>query len=198
LDDGQDQIADDIANQDVARIEAGKTLYLRELLNEVMDHALSAHERRIFQARRLDGNRPTLKELSSELGVSSERVRQIEVCALEKVKEAAKTPREIKRSKEDLRKKLANFYVIRPRHHGGFDPWVDAIKERFPEATPKDRERAHELAKIYSSKVSDFNLNRVRKLLDKGLPLHAIAYQTGFPNEAVEGLTALANWRCGQ
>jgi RNA polymerase sigma-32 factor len=199
LDDGQDQIADDIANQDAARIEAGKTLYLRELLNEVMDRALSARERRVFQARRLDGNRLTLKELSSELGVSSERVRQIEVCAFEKVKEAAKSPSEIRRSKEDLRRKLASFYAnTQPFHHGGFGPWVDAIKKRFPEATQKDRIDARSRAKIYSAKASDFNLNRVRKLLDKGLPLYAIAYQTGFPNEAVERLTVLANWRRGQ
>jgi len=51
---------------------------------------LNPRERRIFEARRLSDNPITLEELSTEFGVSRERVRQIEVRAFEKVQEAVK------------------------------------------------------------------------------------------------------------
>ena len=47
-------------------------------------------ERRIFEARRLADDPITLEELSTEFGVSRERVRQIEVRAFEKVQQAVK------------------------------------------------------------------------------------------------------------
>ena len=46
---------------------------------------LNPRERRIFEARRLADDPTTLEELSTEFGVSRERVRQIEVRAFEKV-----------------------------------------------------------------------------------------------------------------
>ena len=51
---------------------------------------LNPRERRIFEARRLADDPITLEELSTEFGVSRERVRQIEVRAFEKVQEAVK------------------------------------------------------------------------------------------------------------
>ena len=61
---------------------------------------LNERERRIFTARRLSDDPLTLEELSSEFGVSRERIRQIEVRAFEKVQKAvqraaikAETPR---------------------------------------------------------------------------------------------------------
>jgi RNA polymerase sigma-32 factor len=51
---------------------------------------LNPRERRIFEARRLADDPITLEELSSEFGVSRERVRQIEVRAFEKIQEAAR------------------------------------------------------------------------------------------------------------
>jgi RNA polymerase sigma-32 factor len=51
---------------------------------------LNPRERRIFEARRLSEDPITLEELSTEFGVSRERVRQIEVRAFEKVQEAVK------------------------------------------------------------------------------------------------------------
>ena len=50
----------------------------------------SDRERRIFEARRLTEDPVTLEELSTEFGISRERVRQIEVRAFEKVQEAVK------------------------------------------------------------------------------------------------------------
>ncbi len=51
---------------------------------------LNPRERRIFEARRLADDPITLEDLSSEFGVSRERVRQIEVRAFEKVQDAVK------------------------------------------------------------------------------------------------------------
>ena len=51
---------------------------------------LTARERRVFEARRLSENPPTLETLASELSISNERVRQIETSAFVKVKRAAK------------------------------------------------------------------------------------------------------------
>ena len=52
--------------------------------------SLNEREKRIFEARRLADEPITLEELSSEFGVSRERVRQIEVRAFEKVQKAVK------------------------------------------------------------------------------------------------------------
>ena len=52
---------------------------------------LNARERRIFEARRLADDPMTLEDLSTEFGVSRERVRQIEVRAFEKIQAAVKT-----------------------------------------------------------------------------------------------------------
>jgi orotate phosphoribosyltransferase-like protein len=51
---------------------------------------LDGRDRRIFEARRLAGEQITLAELANELGVSRERVRQLEVRAFEKVQKAVK------------------------------------------------------------------------------------------------------------
>jgi RNA polymerase sigma-32 factor len=51
---------------------------------------LNDRERRIFEARRLADDPITLEDLSTEFGVSRERVRQIEVRAFEKVQAAVK------------------------------------------------------------------------------------------------------------
>ncbi|OSI22485.1 RNA polymerase sigma factor RpoH [Bradyrhizobium canariense] len=51
---------------------------------------LTSRERRVFEARRLNDRPATLEVLACELSISSERVRQIETCAFEKVKRAAR------------------------------------------------------------------------------------------------------------
>ena len=56
----------------------------RELLIEAMS-ALNERERHILTERRLKDNPVTLEDLSSEYGVSRERIRQIEVRAFEKL-----------------------------------------------------------------------------------------------------------------
>jgi RNA polymerase sigma-32 factor len=59
----------------------------RGLLRMAMG-VLNDRERRIFEARRLADDPMTLEDLSSEFGVSRERVRQIEVRAFEKVQQS--------------------------------------------------------------------------------------------------------------
>ena len=66
----------------------------RNYLNEAID-TLTAREKRIFEARRLAEDPLTLEELSSEFGVSRERIRQIEVRAFEKVQKAVKRAAEV-------------------------------------------------------------------------------------------------------
>jgi RNA polymerase sigma-32 factor len=85
----QDWLVDDSASQEsvLAAEEEGQNRLtaLRTALS-----VLNPRERRIFEARRLAEDPITLEELSTEFGVSRERVRQIEVRAFEKIQEAVK------------------------------------------------------------------------------------------------------------
>ena len=61
----------------------------RKALSDALG-VLNGRDRRIFEGRRLAEDTITLAELAHEFGVSSERVRQIEVRAFEKVQKAVK------------------------------------------------------------------------------------------------------------
>ena len=85
----QDWLVDDSPDQEsqlADREESGARL---EALRAALS-VLNPRERRIFEARRLAEDPITLEELSTEFGVSRERVRQIEVRAFEKVQQAVK------------------------------------------------------------------------------------------------------------
>jgi RNA polymerase sigma-32 factor len=83
----QDWLVDDSPTQEtvLAREEEGQNRLAA--LRDALD-VLNPRERRIFEARRLAEDPITLEDLSSEFGVSRERVRQIEVRAFEKVQDA--------------------------------------------------------------------------------------------------------------
>ena len=51
---------------------------------------LNDRERRIFEARHLADEPPTLEDLAAEFNLSPDRISQIETCAFEKVRKAAK------------------------------------------------------------------------------------------------------------
>jgi len=85
----QDWLQDEHASQEQILIEQDE-LENRRLMLEAALARLNERERRIFAARRLQEDPLTLEDLSMELGVSRERVRQIEGRAFEKVQEAVK------------------------------------------------------------------------------------------------------------
>ena len=83
----QDWLVDDQPDQEESYAAKEELDKRREYLTTAME-GLNERERRIFEARRLSEDPITLEDLSSEFGVSRERIRQIEVRAFEKVQKA--------------------------------------------------------------------------------------------------------------
>jgi RNA polymerase sigma-32 factor len=82
-----DWLVDDSVDQETALAESEERDQRRGMLQEALE-GLNERERRVFEARRLAEDPLTLEELSTEFGVSRERIRQIEVRAFEKVQKA--------------------------------------------------------------------------------------------------------------
>ncbi len=83
----QDWLVDETPNQEERLAESEELSRRRAFLSTAMT-TLNEREKRIFEARRLREDPATLEDLSSEFGVSRERIRQIEVRAFEKVQRA--------------------------------------------------------------------------------------------------------------
>jgi len=83
----QDWLVDETPNQEELLAESEELDKRRSYLKNAMA-ALNDREKRVFEARRLRDEPMTLEDLSSEFGVSRERIRQIEVRAFEKVQKA--------------------------------------------------------------------------------------------------------------
>jgi RNA polymerase sigma-32 factor len=83
----QDWLVDERENQETTLAESEELDNHRKALASALA-VLNDRERRIFEARRLADDPITLAELAEEFGVSRERVRQISVCAFEKVQKA--------------------------------------------------------------------------------------------------------------
>ena len=86
----QDWIMDDAEDQETLLAEQEELEQRRELLHKALEH-LTEREAGILQERHLQENPPTLEVLSQRYGISRERVRQIEVRALEKLRKAARS-----------------------------------------------------------------------------------------------------------
>ena len=84
----QDWLMDDSDDQETLLAEQEELEQRRELLHKALEH-LTEREASILQERHLQENPPTLEILSQRYGISRERVRQIEVRALEKLRKAA-------------------------------------------------------------------------------------------------------------
>jgi RNA polymerase sigma-32 factor len=98
----QDWLVDEAPTQESLLVENQEMDNRRKLLKDAMS-VLNDRERRIFEARRLAEDPVTLEQLSSEFGVSRERVRQIEVRAFEKVQKAVKkTARELEKPRAEI------------------------------------------------------------------------------------------------
>jgi len=83
----QDWLVDHADDQETKLAETQELDGRKALLARALG-VLNERERRIFEARRLAEDPITLEELSTEFGISRERVRQIEVRAFEKVQDA--------------------------------------------------------------------------------------------------------------
>jgi len=83
----QDWLVDDTPGQEERLVEEEELGRRKSFLKSALTD-LNDRERRIFEARRLAEEPATLEDLSSEFGVSRERIRQIEVRAFEKVQKA--------------------------------------------------------------------------------------------------------------
>ena len=86
----QDWLVDDSPSQESVLADREESDTRLAALKSAL-RVLNPRERRIFEARRLADDPVTLEELSTEFGVSRERVRQIEVRAFEKVQAAVKS-----------------------------------------------------------------------------------------------------------
>jgi RNA polymerase sigma-32 factor len=85
----QDWLVDEDASQETTLAARDEFDYRRKALASALS-VLNDRERRIFEARRLGEDPITLADLAAEFGVSRERVRQIDVSSLEKVRKAVK------------------------------------------------------------------------------------------------------------
>lgn len=83
----QDWLVDDVPDQEERLAESEELELRRSYLQRAMG-GLNDREKRIFEARRLQEDPATLEDLSTEFGVSRERIRQIEVRAFEKIQKA--------------------------------------------------------------------------------------------------------------
>jgi RNA polymerase sigma-32 factor len=85
----QDWLVDQSSSQESLLVESEEADNRRAALSQALG-VLNERERRIFEARRLSDDPITLEDLSTEFGISRERVRQIEVRAFEKVQQAVR------------------------------------------------------------------------------------------------------------
>ena len=85
--DWQDWLVDEALSQECRLAEREEADNRSKALRDALA-VLDARERRIFEARRLADEPVTLEELAGRLGVSRERIRQIEARAFEKVQRA--------------------------------------------------------------------------------------------------------------
>ena len=85
----QDWLIDDTVSQETSLGDRQEYAARQKMLMGALD-SLNERERHIFVERRLSEAPQTLEELSTEYGISRERVRQIEVRAFEKVQRAIK------------------------------------------------------------------------------------------------------------
>jgi len=83
----QDWLESDEPNQEETYSEREEENLRKEMINESLQ-VLNEREMDIIQTRKLSDTPTTLEDLSEKYNISRERIRQIEVRALEKVKEA--------------------------------------------------------------------------------------------------------------
>ena len=86
---GDTEFAESLASDEVSPSEAVEKASSIKAMHDAIDNALDSREKSIVRARYgMDGNEMmTLCEIADKLGMTHERVRQIEVSALAKLRE---------------------------------------------------------------------------------------------------------------
>src|SRR5262249_31261431 len=85
----QDWLGGESPDQETTLAASGEFDHRRKTLSGALT-VLNERERRIFETRPVAGEQITPAEAGGEIGISRERVRQIEVIAFEKVQNAVK------------------------------------------------------------------------------------------------------------
>jgi RNA polymerase sigma-32 factor len=85
----QDAIEDEADDQETTYINPDVQAKRTQLLNYALE-SLNEREYKIFIRRQLSENPPTLNIMAEEMGLSRERIRQIEEKALDKIKKAVR------------------------------------------------------------------------------------------------------------
>ena len=87
--DGETEFAESLASDEMSPSEAVEKASSIDAVRDAIDNALDSREQYVVRARYgLDGNGVlTLREIAEKLGMTHERVRQIEVSALTKLRE---------------------------------------------------------------------------------------------------------------
>ena len=87
--DGETEFAESLASDEVSPSEAVEKASSVKAMQDAIDNVLDSREQYIVRTRYgLDGNGVlTLREIAEKLGMTHERVRQIEVSALTKLRE---------------------------------------------------------------------------------------------------------------
>ena len=80
-------LVDHSPNAEAIVVEQDESTQQARALHSALD-VLTGRERRVFEARRLSDDPPSLEELGRELSISGERVRQIEASSFQKIKRA--------------------------------------------------------------------------------------------------------------
>jgi RNA polymerase sigma-32 factor len=143
-DEFQDLIA--VPVEDDTVFQAGDFAHARERLDELIADKLDPREAQIIADRHVRDKPLTLDEVGGSLGVSRERVRQLEARAIKKLRTAALLKTHVGKHRQKMREAMAQFYADATPIHHNIDGFIDAAKKRFPEAIQPDRIAAHRTA----------------------------------------------------
>lgn len=95
----QDWIIDETQQTEAELLMQQDVLTVKKFINDALG-TLSRKELQVIKRRRLSDEEISLRDLGKELGISAERVRQLEHSAIDKLKKAIATEVAVKRSKK--------------------------------------------------------------------------------------------------
>ena len=149
-----DELEPDNVTVDERIVTDIEVVHLRDRLDDILHVVLDERERHIFTARHLSDEASTLQQIGDELGISGERVRQIDAAAHIRVMRAAENKKaaRLRPAKDKLHHAMALHYMRCPRTRDGLEAVVAGSQKRFPHATQADRIQAHQIASAMHAK----------------------------------------------